>query len=55
MKIATQTQMAATGGGDVFDVALTDEDNFSIQTNNANRAIHGNAAMQLVPPRGPKT
>ena len=34
------------------DVTLADEDTNSIQTDNANRAIQGNMAMQVAQPGG---
>ena len=35
---------------DLTDVTLVDEDTNSIQTDNANRAIQGNVAMQVTQP-----
>ena len=35
---------------DLTDVTLADEDNSSIQTDDVNRAIIGNVAMQVGPP-----
>ena len=37
---------------DLTDVTLADEDNNSILTDNANRAIHGNVAMYVTLPGG---
>ena len=37
---------------DLTDVSLADEDNNSILTDNANRAIQGNVAMQVTQPGG---
>ena len=37
---------------DLTDVTLADEDTNSILTDNANRAIQGNVAMQVVPSGG---
>ena len=37
---------------DLTDVTLANEDNNSIQTNDANRAIIGYVAMQVAPPSG---
>ena len=34
------------------DVTLADEDTNSIQTDDANKAIQGNVAMQVAPPGG---
>ena len=40
------------GCADLTDVTLADEDNNPIQTDDVNRAIMGNAAMQVAPPGG---
>ena len=40
------------GFADLTDVTLADEDTYSILTNNANRAIQGNVAMQVMRPSG---
>ena len=37
---------------DLIDVTLADEDTNSIPTDNANRAIQGNVAIQVTPPGG---
>ena len=37
---------------DLTDVTLADENNNSIQTDDVNRAIIGNVAMQVAPPGG---
>ena len=37
---------------DLIDVTLADEDTNSIPTDNANRAIIGNVAIQVSPPGG---
>ena len=37
---------------DLTDVALADEDSNSIPTDDVNRAISGNATMQVAPPGG---
>ena len=37
---------------DLTDVTLADEDTNSILTDNVNRAILGNVAMQVAPPGG---
>ena len=37
---------------DLTDVTLADEDTNSILTDNANRALQGNVAMQVAPPGG---
>ena len=37
---------------DLTDVTLADEDTNSIQTDDANKAIQGNVAMQVAPPGG---
>ena len=37
---------------DLTDVTLADEDTNSIQTDDVNKAILGNVAMQIVPPGG---
>ena len=36
----------------IFDLTLTDEDTNSILTDNTNRAIQGNVAMQMAQPGG---
>ena len=37
---------------DLTDVTLTDKDNNSIPTDDVDRAIQGNVAMQVTPPGG---
>ena len=37
---------------DLTDMTLADEDTNSIQTDDANKAIQGNVAMQVAPPGG---
>ena len=40
------------GFADLTDVTLADEDSNSIPTDDVNRAILGNVAMQVAPPGG---
>ena len=40
------------GFADLTDVTLADEDSNSIPTDDVNRAIPGNVAMQVAPPGG---
>ena len=43
------SDVTPTPCADFTDVTLADEDNNSIQTNDVNRAILGNVAMQVAP------
>ena len=45
-------QLATTPCADLTDMTLADEDNDSIPTDDVNRAIIGNVAMQVVTPGG---
>ena len=47
-----QVSLTVTPCRDLNDVTLADEDTNSIPTDNANRAIIGNVAIQVSPPGG---
>ena len=44
--------LSPRGFADLTDVTLADEDSNSIPTDDVNRAILGNVAMQVAPPGG---
>ena len=44
--------LSPRGFADLTDVTLADEDSNSIPTDDVNRAIPGNVAMQVAPPGG---
>ena len=45
-----RVSVSPRGFADLTDVTLANEDNNSILTDNANRAIKGNVTMQVAPP-----
>ena len=47
-----QVSLTERRSADLTDVTLADEDTNSILTDNANRAIQGNVAMQVMLPGG---
>ena len=52
MGLGLYLSVRPTPFADLTDVTLADENNNSIQTDDVNRAIIGNVAMQIVPPGG---
>ena len=52
VRLSLTNKLTLRGFADLTDVTLADEDTNSILTDNANRAIHGNVAMQVTQPGG---
>ena len=52
MGLGLYLSVRPTPFADLTDVTLADENNNSIRTDDVNRAIIGNVAMQVTPPGG---
>ena len=50
--MSVSDSLTPRGFADLTDVTLADEDSNSIPTDDVNRAILGNVAMQVAPPGG---